>query len=70
MAKLNKKIIGNLSGSLGDIIFKEREGSSYAATRPSKMRATNNPLTLLRRKRFRLSIKLGRAIYSDRKSVV
>jgi len=35
MATLNKKILGALTGSVGDVVFKSRKGKTYIASKPA-----------------------------------
>lgn len=64
MAKLKKEILGKVSGSLGDLTFRQRNGQSYISTRPISFRPGNDQSSIDRRNKFKLSIKLSQAIYS------
>lgn len=64
MAKLNQKILGKVSGSLGDITFRQRKGKNYIASRPSKFNAPQDKISLDRRSRFALAVKIASIINS------
>ena len=64
MAKLDQKILGKISGSLGDITFRQRNGKNYVASRPSKYTSPQDADTMERRSRFALSVKLASVINS------
>jgi hypothetical protein len=64
MAKVNKMILGRISGTLGDITFRQRNGSNYIASRPSKFSTPQDEDAIARRSRFSLSVKLASTINS------
>ncbi len=64
MAKLKKEILGKVSGSLGDLTFRQRKGKSIISTRPGSFIPGNDPESIARREKFRLLIKLSSTIYS------
>lgn len=57
MAELRKAILGQVSGALGDIVFRERDGLNYLATRPSSFIPGTDPASIARRERFALTSK-------------
>ena len=71
MAKLNKTILGKVSGSLGDITFRQLNGKNYLATRPGSFVPGKDPASVERREKFAFSIQLAKSIngISDLKSV-
>lgn len=64
MARIKKEILGKVSGTLGDLTFRQRNGKSYVSTRPISFRTSNDPASIERRSKFKLSVKLSQAIYS------
>lgn len=62
MANLNKKGLGNVKGALGDLVFKERYGKIYIATRPESYTTPQDPKSNTIRGKFRFSIKLFAAL--------
>ncbi len=62
MAKFRKEILGKVSGSLGDITFRQRNGKSYLSTRPESFIPGMDENSIARRGKFSLSIKLAKAI--------
>ncbi len=64
MAEMTKSILGKVSGSLGDITFRLRDGKSILSTRPVSFVPGRDPASVARRQRFRLSIKLAQAVNS------
>ena len=64
MAKLNKTILGKVSGALGDITFRQRNGKNFLSTRPGSFVPGQDPASVARRQKFALSIQLAKAINS------
>lgn len=64
MAKLKKEILGKVSGSLGELTFRQRDGKSYISTRPDSFMPGTDEASKTRRAKFALSIKFARVIYS------
>lgn len=64
MAKLSQKILGNVSGTLGDITFRQRNGKNYLATRPRSFKAPQDQASIERRSKFALAVKLASIINS------
>lgn len=64
MAKINKQILGQVHGALGEITFRSRNGKAYLATKPDSFTPGMDEKSVARRERFGLSIKLAKAIYS------
>jgi len=64
MAELNKTVLGRLSGAVGDIIFRQRNGKNYVGTKPSSFIPGNDDASVARRAKFALSTKLARTINS------
>ena len=64
MAELNKTVLGKLSGAVGDIIFRQRNGKNFVGTKPSSFIPGNDPASVARRAKFGLSIQLAKTINS------
>src|SRR5690606_35291950 len=64
MAKLKKEILGKVSGSLGELTFRQRGGKSFVSTRPASFMPGTDEASKTRRAKFALSIKFARVIYS------
>jgi hypothetical protein len=64
MAELSKSVIGNLSGTLGDVVFHQKNGKVFVRRRPKAFIPGNDPKSVERRSRFAFSAKLARAIYA------
>jgi hypothetical protein len=67
MANLKKKILGNVSGALGDLVFRERNGTNIIAVRPASFNTPSDPASVSRRGRFTMSAKLAGYIASNSK---
>lgn len=65
MAKLKKNILGQVTGALGEVVFKQFNGENYMATRPDSFMPGVDPESIARRSRFALAIRLSRAIYQS-----
>jgi hypothetical protein len=64
MARLKKTILGRLSGTVGDIVFKHSKGKNFVASRPAQYKAPSDPASIERRARFRLTTKFSGTINS------
>ncbi len=64
MAQLKKTVLGKVSGAVGDIVFRQREGKNYIGLRPGSFIPGTDPASVARRKIFRLSLKAGSSINS------
>ena len=64
MAKINKMILGKVSGSLGDITFRQRNGKNYLASRPGSFTPASDQVSIDRRAKFALSVRLASIINS------
>jgi|SRR5690606_5003198 len=71
MASLKKKILGSVSGALGDVVFRERKGNNIIAVRPASFKTPLDAQSVERRGKFTMATKLARAVYvsSDLKSL-
>ncbi len=62
MAELSKAVLGRVSGTLGDITFRQRNGKSVVATRPRRYPPPDDQGSIDRRARFKVSSKLAVAV--------
>ena len=65
MAEINKQVLGKLTGTLGDIVFRQRNGKNYVSMRPSSYPASDNPAIIAKREKFLLAVQLGSNINSN-----
>ena len=65
MAQLNKNVLGSVKGTLGNITFKQRNGKNFLSLRPESYKASTDPLSLLRKSKFRLAAKIAKTINSN-----
>lgn len=65
MARLNKQVLGRVRGSLGDIVFRERNGKNIIAMRPSSFNPSKDEASIARRAKFTLAAKLASIINSE-----
>ena len=57
MAQLKKTVLGKVSGAVGDIVFRQRDGLNYIGLRPGSFTPGTNPASVARRARFALAAK-------------
>lgn len=62
MAELNKSVLGKVRGSLGELTFRQRNGKNIIATKPASFIPGSDPESVARRERFKLTIKLAKAL--------
>ena len=62
MAQLRKTVLGKVSGTVGDIVFRERDGMNYLSTRPNSFMPGIDPASVARRQRFALTSKASVSI--------
>ncbi len=64
MATLKKTILGRLSGTVGDIVFRNKHGRNFVSSKPASFTAPSDEESLARRERFKLNIKFAAAVTS------
>ncbi|MFZ1081669.1 MAG: hypothetical protein WAO19_07065 [Candidatus Kryptoniota bacterium] len=64
MAELNKSVIGKLRGSVGDIVFRQRNGKVFVSRKPKSFMPGTDAKSVERRLKFAFCAKLSKAIYS------
>jgi|WetSurMetagenome_2_1015567.scaffolds.fasta_scaffold144576_2 hypothetical protein len=62
MARLEKKVLGEIRGRVGDIVGKVRNGKQYIASRPSKYTMSKAPHEVDKRSRFKVNGLFAKAI--------
>lgn len=66
MAKLRNQVFGEISGALGDIVFRDYKGTNIASMRPRNVNISNSASALIRRARFSMAAKLSKAVRGSR----
>jgi hypothetical protein len=64
MAKLRKKVLGTVSGAVGDLLFRAKNGRNYLGTRPLSFIPGIDEKSIARRQRFALVTRLAKPINS------
>jgi len=64
MAEIKNKLFGELSGTFGDIVYRQRNGKNYTSRRPKSYTLPDNEEFLVRSKKFKLSAKIASIINS------
>ncbi|RPI68960.1 MAG: hypothetical protein EHM47_13920 [Ignavibacteriales bacterium] len=62
MATLKKTILGRISGSVGDIVFRNKNGKNFISSKPASFKTPSDISALERRARFRLTAKFAKAV--------
>jgi len=62
MALMTKRILGTLQGTVGDLTFRDRSGDTIVATKPNSFMPGTDALSVARRGRFGMAVKLSHAI--------
>ncbi len=62
MARLKGSILGNLSGRLGNLSARTRNGETYLGARPSSFNVSNAPAVVEVRKKFLVSSQLAKVV--------
>ena len=62
MATLKGNIFGHLSGKIGPMVIKSRDGKSYAASMPSKYTASQKPEEVAKRNRFSVNSQIAKVL--------
>ena len=66
MARLEKKVLGEIRGRVGNIVGKVRNGKQYIASRPSKYTMSKAPHEVDKRSRFKVNGIFAKAIREDK----
>lgn len=71
MGKLNKAVLGQPSGAVGQVLFRKMDGNVYIGTRPKSFMPGLDAPAVNRRKRFGLTGKFAKTVNSiDKMKVV
>ena len=62
MARLEKRVLGEIRGRVGNIVGKVRNGKQYIASRPTKYRMSKTPYEVDKRNRFKVNGLFAKAI--------
>ena len=62
MAKIRKQILGKISGAIGDVLFRVRNGIAYVGTKPSPYPPSMDIKSVNRRQRFALANKFAKSV--------
>jgi hypothetical protein len=62
MANIDNELLGNLSGSLGNITIKNNKGKKYVAAKPGSFLPGSDPESVARRDKFGLTVRLSKHI--------
>jgi hypothetical protein len=64
MARINGSVLGNLSGKLGNLSARTRNGVTILGARPSSFNASQTPAVLAIRKKFSVSAQVAKVVGS------
>lgn len=64
MARLLTQVLGIMSGSVGDIVFRRRGGRSYVSAHPSSYTPRTDAASMARKKQFKTAMEIGKTINS------
>ena len=65
MAKLTNQVIGRLSGTVGNIVFRQRNRKTFASSRPASFYPGFDEASVGRRDRFGIACKFSSRIYAQ-----
>jgi hypothetical protein len=66
MARLEKRVLGEIRGRIGDVVVKVRNGKQYIASRPSKYTISKAPHEVDKRNRFKVNGLFAKAINENK----
>ncbi len=64
MARLSKQVLGRVSGKVGDVQFRQRNGKNIVGINPDSFIPGNDEASKERRSRFATTVKFSKAVYS------
>jgi hypothetical protein len=64
MATLSKQVLGRISGSVGDITFRQKNGTNFVSARPNSFTPATDEDSVKRREKFAFVCKLSASIIS------
>ena len=62
MAKLKKSVLGKITGAVGDLVFRLKNGNNYVGVRPSSFMPGTDAASIKRRSRFGVACKFAKAV--------
>ncbi len=62
MGTLNKTVLGRVTGAVGDIVFRSKNGKNYVSSKPANVKVSNSQIALAARAKFRICIKFAQAV--------
>lgn len=62
MSEINNGILGKMTGSIGNITGKVRNGKNILALKPASFNAASDPDSIARRERFAMAVKFAKAV--------
>ncbi|MCX7798702.1 MAG: hypothetical protein N2249_08785 [Melioribacter sp.] len=62
MATINKSIFGSIKGSLGSVVFRERNGKIFVYSKPVKQKISKSKASVVARQKFSLAVALAKEI--------
>src|ERR1035441_3986947 len=62
MARLITQILGVMTGSVGDIVFRRRGGQSYVSAKPSGYSPRTDAPSVARKKQFKTAVEIAKNI--------
>jgi len=65
MAILNKQLFGNIKGTFGNAVFRQRKGNNYISQRPASYSPPNDEAYLLRIEKFKLASRISSTIIAN-----
>ena len=62
MARLSGSVLGNLSGKLGNLAARTKNGETILSARPSSFNASQNPTVVAIRQKFSVSVQIAKVV--------
>lgn len=62
MAKIRKQVLGRISGAVGDVLFRVKDGKGFVGTRPNSFMPGTDAKAVARRRRFALSVRYAKSV--------
>ena len=62
MAKIRKQVLGKVSGAIGDLTFRVKNGMGFISTRPNSFTPGNDLASISRRLRFSTAVKYAKSV--------
>ena len=62
MSEISNGILGKMTGSIGNITGKVRNGKNILALKPASFTASNDPASIARREKFRQTVKFAKVV--------